>query len=160
MRRFLNTVSTALNVSASSTEDGAALIILAIRGFALPADLARFSSACPDALELVDFERLRSRSDTLMGPPPQTIAGILEELAELGISGDGGRLFMCFVTGFVAESVGDEVWHRIIERAPHLVVGPEDDETAAVDDGEPRQRQPLTLPSGWKRGEFPQWSQV
>ena len=161
MRRFIDTVATALHVESDAVEAGAALILEVIRGVALPQDRSRLLPACPYALELLDFDRRRPRSGAVYGPPPQTTEGLMTALAELGLGDDAGRLFVCFMIGFVTDQVGEETWSRVAERAPVLsAVRAESKDTGSVTGGaggDQPNRSPLSLPESWDRGELPAW---
>lgn len=160
MQQFVRTLSAALAVDEDPVEDGIVLILDAVRGAVVAEDWQSLVRSIPQALDLLDFDRRRARSSSIIGPPPQTAEEFDLAVRDLGLGAYRADLLIRFTTRFLAERLGETWWFRAQSRIPALAgCGPEERTTelpmaSYVEDLE---RPPLLVPDAWERGELPAW---
>ena len=123
MQHFVRTVAAALAVDEESVRDGVGHLLEAVRGTVRADDWRLLVRAIPQVTEVLDFARRRARSTCIIGPPPQTPAGLEAELRGLGFGDCRVDLLANCTVRFLKERLGEEWWQRALMRLPALAGG-------------------------------------
>ena len=116
MQHFVRSVAAALAVDDEPVRDGVGLLLEAVRGTVRADDWRFLVRAIPQVSEVLDFACRRARSAWIIGPPPQTPAGLEAELRGLGFGDCGVDLLASCTVRFLKERLGEEWWQRALAR--------------------------------------------
>ncbi|MAB77785.1 MAG: hypothetical protein CMJ89_00400 [Planctomycetes bacterium] len=120
MQQFVRTVAAALTVDEGSVEDGIGILLEAVRGAVVADDWRALVNSIPQAPEILDFGRRRTRSTCIIGPPPQNPVGLEAALRTLGFGGCRADLLASFTIRFLSKRLGEEWRERALLRLPAL----------------------------------------